>query len=133
MSVLFESTSINAMVLKNRFVRSATWEALATEDGMATDKLITVWAQLARGGVGLIISGHAYVSREGQAGPWQLGAYSDECIPDLPGPRRRSMRSVPKSHCSLLMQGLLGPPVSAVLSPSDLRGRKQSLGPWGER
>ena len=83
MSRLFESTSINSVVLKNRFVRSATWEALATEDGLTTDKLIAVSAQLARGGVGLIISGHAYVSREGQAGPWQLGAYSDECIPGL--------------------------------------------------
>jgi 2,4-dienoyl-CoA reductase-like NADH-dependent reductase (Old Yellow Enzyme family) len=88
MSRLFESTSINSMALKNRFVRSATWEGLATEDGLTTDKLITVWAQLARGGVGLIISGHAYVSREGQAGPWQLGAYSDECIPGLTGMTR---------------------------------------------
>jgi 2,4-dienoyl-CoA reductase-like NADH-dependent reductase (Old Yellow Enzyme family) len=35
-------------------------------------------AELARGEVGLIISGHAYVSREGQAGRWQLGAYGDE-------------------------------------------------------
>ena len=83
MSRVFGTTSINSMALKNRFVRSATWEGLATEDGLTTDKLITVWAQLARGGVGLIISGHAYVSREGQAGPWQLGAYSDECIPGL--------------------------------------------------
>jgi 2,4-dienoyl-CoA reductase-like NADH-dependent reductase (Old Yellow Enzyme family) len=83
MARLFESTSINTMGLKNRFVRSATWEALATEDGMTTEKLITVVAQLARGGVGLIISGHAYVSREGQAGPWQLGVYSDECLPGL--------------------------------------------------
>jgi 2,4-dienoyl-CoA reductase-like NADH-dependent reductase (Old Yellow Enzyme family) len=85
MSGLFESTSINSMVLKNRFVRSATWEALAREDGFSTDKLVAVSARLARGGVGLIISGHAYVSREGQAGPWQLGVYSDECIPGLAG------------------------------------------------
>jgi 2,4-dienoyl-CoA reductase-like NADH-dependent reductase (Old Yellow Enzyme family) len=83
MSRLFESTSINDMVLKNRFVRSATWEGLAREDGFSTPKLVEVAGRLARGGVGLIISGHAYVSREGQAGPWQLGAYSDECIRGL--------------------------------------------------
>jgi 2,4-dienoyl-CoA reductase-like NADH-dependent reductase (Old Yellow Enzyme family) len=38
---------------------------------------------LAQGGIGLIITGHAYVSREGQAGGWQLGIYSDDLIPGL--------------------------------------------------
>jgi 2,4-dienoyl-CoA reductase-like NADH-dependent reductase (Old Yellow Enzyme family) len=83
MSRLFESTSINKMVVANRFVRSATWEGLATDDGLTTGKLISVSTQLVRGGVGLIITGHTYVSREGQAGRWQLGVYSDRCIPGL--------------------------------------------------
>jgi 2,4-dienoyl-CoA reductase-like NADH-dependent reductase (Old Yellow Enzyme family) len=38
---------------------------------------------LAEGGVGLIISGHACVSSEGQAGPWQLGIYKDELVDGL--------------------------------------------------
>jgi 2,4-dienoyl-CoA reductase-like NADH-dependent reductase (Old Yellow Enzyme family) len=83
MSRLFESTSIKGMVLANRFVRSATWEGLAADDGNVTPALIDVQAQLAHGGVGLIISGHAYVSREGQAGNRQLGVYSDELIKGL--------------------------------------------------
>jgi 2,4-dienoyl-CoA reductase-like NADH-dependent reductase (Old Yellow Enzyme family) len=33
--------------------------------------------------VGLIISSHAYVSPEGQAGPWQIGVYDDKLIPEL--------------------------------------------------
>jgi 2,4-dienoyl-CoA reductase-like NADH-dependent reductase (Old Yellow Enzyme family) len=33
--------------------------------------------------VGLIVSGHAFVSLEGQAGPWQLGIYDDKFIPGL--------------------------------------------------
>ena len=40
-------------------------------------------ATLARGGVGLIISGHAYIDRAGQAGPRQLGIYSDDLVPGL--------------------------------------------------
>ncbi|MBP7527250.1 MAG: NADH:flavin oxidoreductase [Syntrophorhabdaceae bacterium] len=83
MSRLFESTSIKNMVLTNRFVRSATWEGMAADDGSVTPRLIDVQMQLARGGVGLIISGHAYVSKEGQAGNWQLGAYSDVLVPGL--------------------------------------------------
>lgn len=83
MSVLFEPSQINGMKLSNRFVRSATWEGMATEDGNCTPKLTQTMVDLAKGGVGLIISGHAYVQRVGQAGPWQLGIYKDELIPDL--------------------------------------------------
>ena len=83
MSKLFETTTIKSLNLPNRFVRSATWEGLAADDGSVTPRLIDVAVKLAQGGVGLIISGHAYVSREGQAGSWQLGAYSDELIPGL--------------------------------------------------
>ncbi len=83
MSKLFESTSINGMNLSNRFVRSATWEGLATTDGAVTPKLIERMVELAKGGVGLIISSHTYISTEGQGTPWQLGIYKDELIQGL--------------------------------------------------
>ncbi len=83
MSKLFETCEINGMKLANRFVRSATWEGMAADDGACTPKLIDLMAELAKGGVGLIISSHAYVSPEGQAGPWQVGVYDDKLIPGL--------------------------------------------------
>ncbi len=83
MSTLFESSAINGMQLANRFVRSATWEGMAAEDGAVTPKLIEIMTALAQGGVGLIISSHAYISPEGQATPWQIGIYKDELIPGL--------------------------------------------------
>ncbi len=83
MSRLFESSEINGMKLANRFVRSATWEGMASPEGAATPKLIDTMTALARGGVGLIISGHTYIRQEGQAGPWQLGVYKDDLIPGL--------------------------------------------------
>jgi len=83
MSKLFEESSINQMSLKNRFVRAATWEGLATKEGEATAKLIEMMVSLAKGGVGLIISSHSYVSKEGQGTPWQLGVYDDKLIPKL--------------------------------------------------
>lgn len=81
MSSLFEAGEINGMKLSNRFVRSATWEGMAADDGACTPKLIDTMAALAQGGVGLIITSHTYVSPEGQAGPWQLGIYGDELLP----------------------------------------------------
>ena len=83
MSKLFETTEINGMKLLNRFVRSATWEGMATEDGACTGRLVEIMAQLAQGRVGLIITSHTYVLPEGQAGPWQLGVYKDELIEGL--------------------------------------------------
>ena len=80
---LFEPSEINGMILSNRFVRSATWEGMAADDGACTPKLIDLMAGLAKGGVGLIISSHAYVLKEGQSGPWQLGIYKDELVPGL--------------------------------------------------
>ncbi|MFP4194810.1 MAG: NADH:flavin oxidoreductase [Desulfosalsimonas sp.] len=83
MAQLFEITEINTMTLKNRFVRSATYEGLAEEDGAVTPALTKMMVDLAKGGVGLIISSHAYVSRQGKAGPGQLGVYKDELVPGL--------------------------------------------------
>jgi 2,4-dienoyl-CoA reductase-like NADH-dependent reductase (Old Yellow Enzyme family) len=79
-SVMFEPVNIGPMRLANRFVRSATWEGMADDDGAVTQRLTDLMAQLARGGVGLIISGHAYVSPEGKAGKRQLGCYDDSLI-----------------------------------------------------
>jgi len=83
MPKLFEATQLNRMSLKNRFVRSATAEGMAAEDGEATPRLTNLMAELAQGGVGLIITGHAYVTKRGQATPWQLGIYDDKLIPGL--------------------------------------------------
>jgi len=83
MKKLFEPSVINGMELANRFVRSATWEGMATKDGDVTPKLINTMTTLAKGGIGLIISSHAYVRPEGQASPGQLGVYRDELIPGL--------------------------------------------------
>jgi len=56
---------------------------MANEDGSASDRLNAVMVNLVEGEIGLIISSHTYVAKEGQAGPWQLGIYSDDLIPGL--------------------------------------------------
>jgi len=83
MRKLFEPSEINGLKLENRFVRSATWEGMAAEDGSCTPKLVNLMADLARGGVGLIISSHAYVQKVGQAGNNQLGIHNDDMLPGL--------------------------------------------------
>ncbi len=52
LSILFSEARIGNMTLKNRFVRSATWENMATEDGHMTEKLYDIYEELAKGEVG---------------------------------------------------------------------------------
>ena len=72
MKSLFEASAINGMVLKNRLVRSATWEGMCTDDGRPTAKLTRCYRDLARGGVGLIISSFAFVRPDGKAMPGKM-------------------------------------------------------------
>lgn len=83
MAVLFEPSEINGMKINNRFVRSATYEAMAGPDGAVSDQLVDSMAELARGGVGLIISGHSHVLPEGQALDRQMGIYADGLVDGL--------------------------------------------------
>jgi 2,4-dienoyl-CoA reductase-like NADH-dependent reductase (Old Yellow Enzyme family) len=77
MHKLFEETQINGMTLPNRLVRSATWEGMCEPDGRPTQKLAECYANLARGGVGLIISGYAFIRPDGKQFPGQMGIHTD--------------------------------------------------------
>ena len=82
---LFGPASMGGLRLANRFVRSATWAGLADDQGEPTPRLVNLVADLAQGGVGLIITGHAYVHPSGKHAPWQLGIDRDETIPAFRG------------------------------------------------
>ena len=83
MSILFESVNIGKMEVKNRFVRSATAESACGETGAVTDELVDIYRELAKGGVGLIVTGHAYVQPNGRCSIDQIGIYGDELLPGL--------------------------------------------------
>lgn len=75
--------NIGRLVLKNRLIRAATSETMATEQGEATEDLVRLYSDLARGGVGLIITGHIYVEPRGQYEPRQLGLDRDRRVEPL--------------------------------------------------
>ena len=82
-SVLFTPLRIGPVTVQNRFVRSATHDFMAQEDGSITERNIALFRQLAQGEVGLIITGHAYVNPAGKAGPRQIGVHEDRMIAGL--------------------------------------------------
>ena len=74
---------IGSLEVPNRLVRGATSETMATPEGIVTDSYVELYRRLAEGGAGLILTGHMYVDRRGQASANQTGIHHDRVIPAL--------------------------------------------------
>lgn len=83
MRTIFDETTLKGMTLKNRFVRSATWEGMCDSDGRPPEKLIRLYGDLARGGIGLIITSYCFVRPDGKQHPGKMGIYTDDFAPEL--------------------------------------------------
>ncbi len=59
---LFDHVRIGNLDLKNRLIRSATWEGLVESDGKMPEELYHTYDALAKGGVGGIITGFTSVA-----------------------------------------------------------------------
>jgi len=80
MKSLFDNCAIGTMSLRNRLVRSATWENMTTPDGHMTERLYAIYDELARNEVGMIITGHANVVSEERPNPGMMGIYDNSFI-----------------------------------------------------
>ena len=56
MKQIFEPVKMNHIELKNRLVRSATWEGIANPDGSVTNEAYEIYEKLAKGGIGAMHS-----------------------------------------------------------------------------
>ena len=78
---LFRSGKIRNVQIKNRIVRSGTYERRVTKDGYVTDRLIKMYTDLAQGGTGLIITGAIAVDPKSSGSQHQTYLYNDSFIP----------------------------------------------------
>jgi 2,4-dienoyl-CoA reductase-like NADH-dependent reductase (Old Yellow Enzyme family) len=82
-SILLEPGQIGPVQTRNRIVRSGTSESMGGSDGKVTDALVALHERLARGGIGLIVTGHMFCHPRGRYERLQTGIDRDELIPDL--------------------------------------------------
>lgn len=100
MAEIFSPWNLGGLEIPNRLVRSATWEGLADDDGAPSHDMINATAALAEGGVGLVITGFAFVQPQGRGRPRQTGVHIDAMI----GPLTRVSDAVHKSGGLVAMQ-----------------------------
>ena len=131
-SVLFEELVIGSLRARNRFVRAATYEGLATEDGHLTPELVAICEELAAGGAGTIILGYAYVTPDEQPNPRMLGLYDDSFVPEY----RELVERLHAHGARVISQIVYGgsatkldPPSARILGPSAVVNPKTGIVP----
>lgn len=75
---VFDPLKINQLTIPNRIARSATAERIAMQSESDGERVARVYTALAKGGVGLIISGHNTVHPSGRLYPEMAGLYMEE-------------------------------------------------------
>ena len=132
MDAMFEGLQIGTLQARNRLVRAATYEALATDDGRMTPELLAVYEELADGGVGTIIMSYAYVTRDEQPNPRMLGIYDDAFVPEY----RALVDDLHERGARVVSQIVYGgsatkldPPSKRILGPSAVANPKTGVVP----
>ena len=130
---LFDETSIKSMKLTNRFVRSATWSGMANDNGEVTPKLTKLMTNYAKGGVDFIISGYAYVLRNGQSVPRQLAIYNDTFVPGLSQMVNDIHDAGGKIAAQIVHGGVHSVPQmtgESAMGPSEIPAQEGAFGPF---
>lgn len=104
MKTLFDKTKLSTMNMKNRFFRGALWESLADEKGHMTDELYSIYEELAKGGVGTIITGYTFVTEDEQPNPGMMGIYDDSFIEEY----KKLTDMVHNYNANIIMQIVYG-------------------------
>lgn len=123
MDILFTPANIGSLTLSNRLVRSATAERMADDkNGQPQPRLIDLYRQLVRGGVGMIITGHMYIHPQGKAHAGMTGIYSDELLPSLTNLTQAVHQEGGIIAAQINHGGMLCRPeyVNGALAPSDI-------------
>ena len=97
---LFEKSSIGTLELQSRFIKSSTWSGTGDKRGYVTDLTLTLHKEMARGGVGLILTGNQIVMTNGMSSPFSIGNYDDSQTEGL----RRLADCIHQEGCKVVVQ-----------------------------
>jgi 2,4-dienoyl-CoA reductase-like NADH-dependent reductase (Old Yellow Enzyme family) len=97
---LFEKTRIKSLELPNRFIKSSTWCGTGDGKGNVTERTLSMYSDLAKGGAGLILTGGQYVMSNGVGLPYAVGNCDDSQAQGL-----KSLADAVRQHgCKIVAQ-----------------------------
>ncbi len=119
MGGVFDHWDVKGRRIKNRIIRSATSMRMAGKKGEVTERLIETHRNLSQGGIGIDITGHAFVSPEGRAREGQIGIYEDSLIDGLSKlcdvvHKKDTLILAQISHAGFLADPLYGDPIAPI-------------------
>jgi len=117
---VFSEGRIGNLILKNRWIHSATHEGNANPDGSCGPDIIELNRKIAAGGVAANIVSFAFVHDTGHSLHGQIGIHNDDMIPGL----AKMAETIKKENCRAIIQiGHAGCHANESLSHA------QSIGP----
>ena len=97
---ILEPLKLNNLTLKNRLLRSATWEGIASLDGSIDEKIYNIYEEVSKGGIGGIISGFTSVATNDHYFEGMMRLSDDKLIPQY----KKLTDIVHKENCPILAQ-----------------------------
>ncbi|MBR1672354.1 MAG: NADH:flavin oxidoreductase [Fretibacterium sp.] len=104
MKRIFEPVRLKNLNMKNRLVRSATWEGIARPDESLTEETYGIYEELAKGGVGAVITGFTSVASNDFYFGGMMRLSSDDLIPQY----KRLTDIIHREGCPAVAQLALG-------------------------
>ena len=101
---IFEPLEMKNLQLKNRLVRSATWEGIAEDDGSIDAETYEIYGELAKGGVGAIITGFTSVATDDYYFGGMMRLSEDFLIPQY----KKLVEIIHAENCPVISQLALG-------------------------
>ena len=104
MKHLFDKIKLNNLDMKNRLVRSATWEGIANIDGTLPQEIYSIYDELAKGGIGVIITGFTSIALNDYYFDGMMRLCDDSLIPEY----KKLTDIIHSQKCPIIAQLALG-------------------------
>ena len=130
-NTMFETATIGGIEVQNRIFRSATFEGLATKEGRVSPAMKEMYRSLAKGGVGMIITGYMGFSASDNYSPSTINVGNDGAV----GPLAELAKIVHDNGSRIVAQishvgsQLTFAPSQIVLGPSDVTDPANGIQP----
>ena len=101
---IFEPVALNSLTVRNRLIRSATWDGIADTYGSLKEEAYGIYSELAKGGVGAIITGFTSVAPFDHSSDGTMRLCDDALIPQY----RKLVDVIHAEGCPVITELALG-------------------------